>query len=58
MMKKLTGKWRLTLAQFAVSVEVQEYQQDPEQAYWREAKISDLWARVRNKDKVKWQCVR
>ncbi len=57
-MKKLTGKWRLTLAQFAVSVEVQEYQQDPAQAYWREARGSDLWARVRNKDKVKWQCVR
>ena len=56
-MKKLTGKWRLRLEQFSVSVEVQEYI-NPAQPYWREAQGSDLWSRMRNKDRLKWQCVR
>jgi len=52
-MKKLTGKWRVTAINFAVSIEVQECFE--EQHYWREACTDDLWVRLKNPDKLRWQ---
>lgn len=55
-MKQLTGKWRIRVINFAVSIEVEE--SDGQQPYWRDAGANDLWARVRNVHNLTWRCVK